>query len=67
MRRGKKYINGIVNISTTISKEQYDLAIKYDISWHHALSFGIRFLAEKERQLDNEIKGPSINDQHSKF
>ena len=57
MGKGKKYINGIVNISTTISKEQYDLAIKYDISWHHALSFGIRFLAEKEKQLNNEIKG----------
>ena len=57
MGRGKKYINGIVDISTTISKEQYDLAIKYDISWHHALSFGIRFLVEKEKQLNDEIKG----------
>ena len=57
MVRGKKYINGIVNISTTISKEQYDLARKYDIPWHQALSFGIRFLVEKEKQLDNEIKG----------
>ena len=51
------YVNGIVNISTTISKEQYDLARKYNISWHRALSFGIRFLVEKEKQLDNEIKG----------
>ena len=61
MGRGKKYINGIVGITTTISKEQYDLAIKYNISWHRALSFGIRFLVEKEKQLDNEIKG-SPND-----
>ena len=67
MGRGKKYINGIIGITTTIPKEQYDLARKYNISWHRALYFGIRFLAEKERQLDNEIKGPSINDQHSKF
>ena len=67
MGKGKMYVNGIVNISTTISKEQYDLAKKYNISWHRALSFGIRFLAEKERQLNNEIEGPSINDQHSKF
>ena len=57
MVKGKMYVNGIVNVSTTISKEQYDLARKYNISWHRALSFGIRFLAEKERQLDNEIKG----------
>jgi len=61
MKRGKKYINGIVNISTTISKEQHDLAREYNISWHRALSFGIRFLAEKEKQLNNEIKG-SPND-----
>ena len=51
------YIKGIVGITTTIPKEQYDLARKYNISWHRALSFGIRFLAEKEKQLDNEIKG----------
>ena len=51
------YIKGIVGITTTISKEQYDLARKYNISWHRALSFGIRFLVEKEKQLDNEIKG----------
>jgi len=57
MVKGKMYVNGIVNVSTTISKEQYDLARKYNISWHRALSFGIRFLAEKEKQLDNEIKG----------
>ena len=57
MVKGKMYVNGIVNVSTTISKEQYDLARKYNITWHRALSFGIRFLAEKERQLDNEIKG----------
>ena len=67
MGRGKMYIKGIVGITTTIPKEQYDLARKYNISWHRALSFCIRFLAEKERQLNNEIKGPSINDQHSKF
>ena len=58
MGRGKKYINGIVDISTTISKEQYDLAIKYDIAWHRAISFGIRFLVEREKQINNEIKGP---------
>ena len=57
MVKGKMYVNGIVNVSTTISKEQYDLARKYNISWHRALSFGIRFLAEKERQLNDEIKG----------
>ena len=57
MVKGKLYVNGIVNVSTTISKEQYDLARKYNITWHRALSFGIRFLAEKEKQLDNEIKG----------
>ena len=57
MGRGKKYINGIVGITTTIPKEQYDLARKYNISWHRALSFGIRFLVEKEKQLDDEIKG----------
>ena len=57
MGRGKKYINGIVNISTTISKEQYDLAREYNIPWHQVLSFGIRFLVEKEKQLNNEIKG----------
>ena len=57
MGRGKKYINGIIGITTTIPKEQYDLARKYNISWHRALSFGIRFLVEKEKQLDNEIKG----------
>jgi len=51
------YINGVVGITTTIPKEQYDLARKYNISWHRALSFGIRFLVEKEKQLDNEIKG----------
>jgi len=67
MGRGKMYIKGIVGITTTIPKEQYDLARKYNISWHRALSFGIRFLVEKEKQLDNEIKGSSINDQHSKF
>ena len=61
MGRGKKYINGIVGITTTIPKEQYDLARKYNISWHRALSFGIRFLVEKEKQLDDEIKG-SPND-----
>ena len=57
MVKGKMYVNGIVNVSTTISKEQHDLARKYNISWHRALSFGIRFLVEKEKQLDNEIKG----------
>ena len=57
MGRGKKYINGIVGITTTISKEQYDLARKYNITWHRALSFGIRFLVEKEKQLNDEIKG----------
>ena len=57
MGRGKKYINGIVSITTTISKERYDLAKKYNITWHRALSFGIRFLVEKEKQLDDEIKG----------
>ena len=57
MVKGKLYVNGIVNVSTTIPKEQYDLAKKYNISWHRALSFGIRFLAEKERQLNDEIKG----------
>ena len=57
MVKGKMYVNGIVNVSTTISKVQHDLARKYNISWHRALSFGIRFLVEKERQLDNEIKG----------
>ena len=57
MGRGKKYINGIVGITTTIPKEQYDLARKYNISWHRALSFGIRYLVEKEKQLNNEIKG----------
>jgi len=57
MGRGKKYVNGIVGITTTISKEQYDLARKYNISWHRALSFGIRYLVEKEKQLNNEIKG----------
>ena len=67
MGKGKMYIKGIVGITTTIPKEQYDLARKYNITWHRALSFGIRFLAEKERQLDNEIKGPSINDQRPKF
>ena len=61
MGRGKKYMNGIVGITTTISKEQYDLARKYDIPWHQALSFGIRYLVEKEKQLNNEIKG-SPND-----
>ena len=61
MGRGKKYINGIVGITTTISKEQYDLARKYNITWHRALSFGIRFLVEKEKQLNDEIKG-SPND-----
>ena len=61
MVKGKLYINGIVNVSTTIPKEQYDLARKYNITWHRALSFGIRFLVEKEKQLDNEIKG-SPND-----
>ena len=57
MGRGKKYMNGIVGITTTISKEQHDLARKYNISWHRALSFGIRYLVEKEKQLNNEIKG----------
>ena len=57
MGRGKKYINGIIGITTTIPKEQYDLARKYNISWHRALSFGIRFLVEKEKQLNDEIKG----------
>jgi len=57
MVKGKMYVNGIVNVSTTISKEQYDLARKYNISWHRALSFGIRYLVEKEKQLNNEIKG----------
>ena len=61
MGRGKMYINGIVGITTTIPKEQYDLARKYNISWHRALSFGIRFLVEKEKQLNDEIKG-SPND-----
>ena len=61
MGRGKMYIKGIVGITTTISKEQYDLARKYNISWHRALSFGIRFLVEKEKQLNDEIKG-SPND-----
>ena len=61
MGRGKKYINGIVGITTTIPKEQYDLARKYNISWHRALSFGIRFLIEREKQINNEIKGP-LND-----
>ena len=67
MGRGKKYINGIVSITTTISKERYDLAKKYNIAWHRALSVGIRFLAEKERQLNNEIKGLHTNDQRPKF
>ena len=58
MVKGKMFVNGIVNVSTTISKEQYDLARKYNISWHRALSFGIRFLVEKEKQLDKEIEGP---------
>jgi len=57
MGRGKKYINGIIGITTTIPKEQYDLARKYNITWHRALSFGIRFLVEKEKQLNDEIKG----------
>jgi len=57
MGRGKKYINGIVGITTTIPKEQYDLARKYNITWHRALSFGIRYLVEKEKQLNDEIKG----------
>ena len=57
MGRGKMYIKGIVGITTTIPKEQYDLARKYNISWHRALSFGIRFLVEKEKQLNDEIKG----------
>jgi len=61
MGKGKMYVNGIVNISTTISKEQYDLAKKYNISWHHALFIGIRFLVEEEKQLNNKIKG-SPND-----
>ena len=61
MGRGKKYMNGIVGITTTISKEQHDLARKYNIPWHRALSFGIRFLVEKEKQLDKEIEG-SPND-----
>ena len=57
MGKGKMYINGIVGITTTISKEQHDLAKKYNITWHRALSFGIRFLVEKEKQLNDEIKG----------
>ena len=57
MGRGKKYINGIIGITTTIPKEQYDLARKYNITWHRDLSFGIRFLVEKEKQLNDEIKG----------
>ena len=51
------YVNGIIGVTTTISKEQHDLAKKYNITWHRALSFGIRFLVEKEKQLNDEIKG----------
>ena len=61
MGKGKMYVNGIIGVTTTISKEQHDLAKKYNITWHRALSFGIRFLVEKEKRLNDEIKG-SPND-----